>query len=213
MSTIATSTQRDSSTNRVRILDAALACVARTGTKKLTVDDIATEASVSRATIYRTFDGGRDEILAQAVATEVARFFSTVATQMGRAANLSELICSMVTVSATYLSNHETLRYLRANEPETVFTHLTFGQFDGTLAHATAFAQPFFVQWLEPDEAGRAAELVVRLIVSHLIDPDPTFDLEDPAQVTRFVDTYVVSALLAPKDQRTERRSKKGRST
>ena len=53
-------------------------CLARYGTAKTTVDDIARQAGVSRATIYRVFPGGRDEILAAVVDTEVARLFSAL---------------------------------------------------------------------------------------------------------------------------------------
>ena len=68
--------------NRERVIDATLRCLARHGTIKTTVDDIAREASVSRATVYRTFPGGRDELLAAVVDTEVARLVSLGATEL-----------------------------------------------------------------------------------------------------------------------------------
>ena len=43
-----------------RVLDAAKACVERWGMAKLTIDDIANAAGVSRATLYRMFPGGKD---------------------------------------------------------------------------------------------------------------------------------------------------------
>ena len=45
-----------------RVLDAALDCCERWGRSKTTVDDIATEAGISRATLYRMFPGGRDNL-------------------------------------------------------------------------------------------------------------------------------------------------------
>jgi len=47
---------------RDRLLDAAEACIERFGLAKTTVEDIATAAKVSRATIYRYFDN-RDELV------------------------------------------------------------------------------------------------------------------------------------------------------
>ena len=44
----------------VRVLDAAKLCCERWGLAKVTIDDIATEAGVSRATLYRLFPGGKD---------------------------------------------------------------------------------------------------------------------------------------------------------
>src|ERR1700730_12748438 len=40
-----------------RVLDAALACVARVGVAKTTLDDVAKEAGCARATVYRCFPG------------------------------------------------------------------------------------------------------------------------------------------------------------
>ena len=42
---------------RTRLLDATLACIARVGVSKTTLDDVAREAGCSRATLYRYFPG------------------------------------------------------------------------------------------------------------------------------------------------------------
>src|ERR1700722_18080436 len=68
---------------RVRIADAANRCVARRGVAKTTVDDVAREAGCSRATVYRTFPGGKEEVISAVVDTEVARLFSALAVLMG----------------------------------------------------------------------------------------------------------------------------------
>lgn len=47
---------------RARLLDAAEACLAKLGFARTTVEAVAVEANVSRATIYRYFDG-RDDLL------------------------------------------------------------------------------------------------------------------------------------------------------
>ena len=80
------------SPHRVRIIDGTLACLARHGTAKTTVDDIARQAGVSRATVYRVFPGGRDEILAAVVDTEMARLFSALGVRLGEAADLAEAL-------------------------------------------------------------------------------------------------------------------------
>jgi len=56
----------------------------------------------------------------------------------------------------------------------------------------------------------------VRIVVSHLTDPDPAFDLQDVAAVTAFVDTFVVAALvapMAPRSRRIQKKQEKGRSS
>jgi AcrR family transcriptional regulator len=59
----------DRTSTRVRIVDGALRCLARQGVAKSTVDDIARQAGLSRATVYRTFPRGKDDILAAVVET------------------------------------------------------------------------------------------------------------------------------------------------
>src|SRR3954470_4336525 len=54
-----------------RILDAAVACVARVGVAKTTLDDVAKEAGCARATVYRAFPGRR-AVLRAGLAREVA---------------------------------------------------------------------------------------------------------------------------------------------
>ena len=46
-----------------RVLDATKACCERFGFAKLSVDDVAAEAGMSRATIYRLYPGGKDVLL------------------------------------------------------------------------------------------------------------------------------------------------------
>ena len=46
--------------NTDAVLDAAKRCVERWGMAKVTIDDIAADAGVSRATLYRLFPGGKD---------------------------------------------------------------------------------------------------------------------------------------------------------
>src|SRR6478672_2222756 len=57
---------------RQRLLDAGEACIDRYGLAKTTVEDIATEAKVSRATIYRYFDN-RDELVLAVVLRSLDR--------------------------------------------------------------------------------------------------------------------------------------------
>ncbi|MBV8950773.1 MAG: helix-turn-helix transcriptional regulator, partial [Actinobacteria bacterium] len=64
---------------RTRILEATFACIAKFGLAKTTMDDAAREAGLSRATVYRYFPGGRDELVREVVAWEVARFFLRLA--------------------------------------------------------------------------------------------------------------------------------------
>src|SRR5580658_5161878 len=116
----------DRSSTRVRIVDATLRCLSRQGLAKTTVDDIAREAKFSRATLYRTFPGGKEDVLEAVVDTEVARLFSSLAVVMGEATDLEEVLVAGMVEAARRLSTHSALAYLLAHEPGVILPRLTF---------------------------------------------------------------------------------------
>lgn len=187
----------DRSTPRVRIVDAALGCIARHGIHRFTVDDLARQAGVSRATLYRAFPGGKESVLAAVVETERARLFADLAVVMGEAHDLEDVLVAGMSEAAAWFSSHEALAYVMTYEPEAVVTHLAFGEFDRMLEVATAFAAPFFERWLDPEQSARAAEWAARLLASYLTCPPPGIDLTRPADVRRLVGRFVVPGLQA----------------
>jgi AcrR family transcriptional regulator len=187
----------DRSSPRVRLVDAALRCLARQGTTKTTVDDIAREAGLSRATLYRTFPGGKESVLAAVVDTEVARLFSALAVSMGGANDLEDVLVVGMTEAARRLSGHRTLGYLMSREPEVMLPHLAFAQMDRVLLAASDFAAPFFARWLEPHQARRAAEWAVRIVFSYLATPTPEVDLTNPDHTRTLVQSFVLPGVLA----------------
>lgn len=187
----------DRTSTRVRVVDAALRCVARRGTHRTTVDEIAREAGVSRATLYRAFPGGKDAVLAAVVETEAARFFSALAVAMGEADDLEDVLVAGMVEAASRLSSHRALRYVLDHEPGVLLPRLAFAQFERVLGAAAAFSAPFFGRWLEPDEAQRAAEWAVRIVVSYLSCPREGTDLTEPDQARYLVSTFVIPGIQA----------------
>ena len=187
----------DRSSTRVRLVDGALRCVARQGIAKTTVDDIAREAGLSRATAYRAFPGGKEGILAAVVETEVARLFSSLAVAMGEASDLEDLLVAGMVESARQLRSHAALSYLLAYEPGAILPHLTFAELDRLLLVAGDLAAPFFARWLEPDQATRAAEWAVRIVLAYCSDQTPATDLSDPEATRALVRAFVLPGILA----------------
>lgn len=186
-----------STPQRVRIADAALRCVARQGVAKSTVDDVAREAGCSRATVYRVFPGGKDEVLEAMVATEVARFFSTLAVRMGEAADIEEVLVAGIVEAARAIQTHPALTYLLAHEPETVLPHLCFQKMEGVLAAAAEFSGPFLARWLDPGDAARVGEWAARTVVSYVACPALGVDLRDERTATHLVETFLLPGILA----------------
>jgi len=187
----------DRSSTRVRLVDGALRCLARQGIAKTTVDDIARAAGLSRATAYRCFPRGKEGILAAVVETEVARLFSSLAVVMGEAGDLEDVLVAGMVESARWLQGHEPLTYLLEHEPATVLPFVTFGGFDQVMRVASDLAAPFFARWLEPEQASRAAEWAVRIVMAYCSDPSPHADLTDPADTRALVRTFVLPGILA----------------
>jgi AcrR family transcriptional regulator len=189
-----------SSPQRVRIIDATLDCLALHGTAKTTVDDIARRAGVSRATVYRVFPGGRDEMLSAVVDTEMARLFSALGVRLGEARDLTEALVGGIVEASTRIRGHRALAYLVEHEPEMVLGHLAFDESDRLLATASRFAAPFLSRWMSPPEAGRVAEWATRIVLSYAIAPSPRMDLTEPAMATRLVEQFVVPGIHALHD-------------
>lgn len=187
----------DRTSTRVRVVDAALRCLARQGAQRTTVDEIARETGISRATLYRAFPGGKEAVLAAVVETEAARFFSALAVAMGEAEDLEDVLVAGMVEAAERLSSHAALRYVLDHEPGLVLSRLAFDPFDEVLGAAATFSAPFFGRWLEPDQALRAAEWAVRVVVSYLSCPREGFDLTDPDQARRLVATFVIPGIQA----------------
>jgi AcrR family transcriptional regulator len=178
-------------------VDGALRCLARQGIAKTTVDDIAREAGLSRATAYRTFPRGKEDILGAVVETEVARLFSSLAVAMGEAGDLEDVLVAGMVEAARQLRSHAALSYLLSHEPGAILPYLTFAELDRVLLVAGDLAAPFFARWLEPEQATRAAEWAVRIVLAYCSDQTPASDLSDPRATRALVRAFVLPGILA----------------
>jgi AcrR family transcriptional regulator len=182
---------------RVRVIDGALACIARRGVAKTTLDDVARAAGCSRATVYRVFPGGKDALLGAVVDTEVSRFFSALAVRMGAATDLEDVLVAGMTEAATRVTAHPALGNLLASEPELVLSQLAFARMDEVLAVTCAFTTPFLGRWLDQAESRRVAEWAARIVVSYLVCPADGVDLTDAGHVRRLVRLFVLPGIRA----------------
>ena len=107
-----------SSDVRERLLQATYDCVARWGLAKTTVEDAAREAGVSRATVYRYFPGGRDELISAVVGWEFARFFLRLYQEVSDAESLEEVMERGLMFAHHALVEHEVLQRILVTEPE-----------------------------------------------------------------------------------------------
>jgi AcrR family transcriptional regulator len=184
-----------------RIVDATLRCVARWGMAKTTVDDVAREAGVGRATLYRLFPGGRDALFEAAAEAETARFFARLDSRLVGVDSLEDLLVTAVVEAGTTLARHPALQFLLAHEPEAILPHLAFQQMDAVLGTVGALAGPYLSPWLPPgpgvaEAAARGAEWVARIVLAYLVAPAPDVDVCEPSSVRRLVRTYILPGLV-----------------
>jgi AcrR family transcriptional regulator len=186
---------------RERILEAAYACFARFGLGKTTVEDVVKESGVSRATVYRVFPGGKDQLLREVVAWEMGRFFGALAEAVVGAPDFATLVEDGLLFAHRAVGEHVVLQKILVTEPERLLPLLTTEQ-DRPLSFITGYLVPF----LEREErAGRlrpgldqelAADFVARMVLS-LIGSDGAV-IEDPVARRRLVREQLLAGVLTP---------------
>lgn len=187
---------------RDRVLAGAYECVARFGMAKTTVDDVAKTSGISRATIYRLFPGGRDQLLRETVGWEMNRFFARLADEVDGAPDFATLVEQAVTFAHRAVNEHEVLQKVLVTEPELLLPLMTIEQ-HRVLRYITAYLRPLL--GVEA-EAGRvrpgldldaAADYVARMALSIMASPG-SVDLTDPAQVRELVRGELLAGILLP---------------
>ena len=182
-------------TQEQRVIDAALRCIARWGIGKTTLEDVAREASISRATIYRLFPGGKDALLDAITRTELARFFSGLAQRFDEAPDLEDMLVGGMVYASRALAGHEALQFVLAYEPEIVLPKVAFHHADRVLTAITGFAAPYLAAHVGADEAPRVAEWVARLVLTYTLAPADNVDVGDEESARRLVRTFVLPGL------------------
>lgn len=210
---VATAPPRTWSPIEVRVVTAVCTCVERWGLDKVTVDDIARESGVSRATLYRVFPGGRDVILEAHRVYEIDEFFTVLLHRLDGADSLEDLLVRAVTCATCELRTDEHLARLLASEPGTVLSELTVDGLPRIVRMATTYLVPFVEEFAPRDEARALIDVVARLVISYFLSPSPTVDLGDEASARAFLAPFVAASTAGrrPTPSRTASRSPGGR--
>lgn len=180
---------------RQRIVEAAYACVARWGLAKTTVADAAREAGVSRATVYRTFPGGRDELISAAVGWATYEFFIRLYEHIQGADSLEQVMERGLVFARRAIAEHEVLQRVMQTEPEKLLPILTVES--NLIQKGIA---DFLVPYLEDRVAGRldlreASDFLARMVMSYMTGMG-RWDLDDPAQVAQLVRAELLAGVV-----------------
>src|SRR3546814_17183491 len=88
----------------------------------MTVDDVAREAGVARATLYRAFPGGKGTLVEAVLGRELHRFFAELADELARHVDAEQLLVAGVGRSLRFFATHPALRGVLAHEPGLVLS-------------------------------------------------------------------------------------------
>jgi len=176
----------------VRLLEATYACIARVGLERTTVEDAAREAGVSRATVYRWFPGGREQLLHDTIAWQTDQFFVRLADEVADAGTFAEVVTRALVSGRRWIVEHELLQRLFATEAGALVPAIV-DEMRRLVPAIGRFVEPYLVAE-GVAEPGPVGEYVARLVVSHIASPG-RWDLDDPAQVDELVRTELLAAL------------------
>lgn len=174
-----------------RILDAAQNCIERWGHAKVTVDDIAVAAGVSRATLYRLFPGGRDVLFEALRVRRLEEFFAQMRTALDGSEGLEDLLVRVLVNATVQLREDAHLAATLASEPGEVLGELTVAGVPRAVRMATVFLIPRLDPYLDRTEAARLVDLLARLVISFFLAPSDHVDLGDPESARRFLPTVL----------------------
>lgn len=170
-----------------RILDAAKQCCAQWGVAKVTVDDIAAAAGVSRATLYRIFPGGKDVLFEALRIRERAEFFDALTAQVADVDDVEDLVVRLVVTATRELRADEHLALMLASEPGETLVELTAAGMPRIVETATDYLGPMLKPHLDPDVAPVVIELLVRITLSYFLAPSEHVDLGDAESARVFL--------------------------
>ena len=186
---------------RVRFYRAALSCVETAGLDATSVEDVARAAGSSRATLYRVFPGGRDQLVRETVAWEVTSFFTAIEQAVVSVPDLEAKLAIGLAFGHHAIAEHSLLQRLLRTEPEAVLSELSatttllleaIAGYIGEVLEAARRDGVVRADCDVPEAAGHLA----RLFLSYLGSPG-RWDLDDPEQVAELVRTQFLAGVLA----------------
>jgi AcrR family transcriptional regulator len=180
-----------------RILEAAEGCIRRYGLHRFSMGDVAQAAHLSRGSVYNHFQDR--ETLVDAVLERAAdRFVESSEASVRKRRTLA----GQVAEAAAFIRSHgdDPTLTLAPGDDQLLATLLT-ARVDGLVARWVKFWDPYLADAERRGEIragidhGRAAEWIVRIMLSLAVMPSAVVDLDDPDEVRGYVQEFVVRGL------------------
>ncbi|WP_426572465.1 TetR/AcrR family transcriptional regulator [Aquihabitans sp. McL0605] len=183
---------------RERILGATVVCLGRYGIAKTTVDDAAREAKVARATVYRHFPDGKEQLIGESITWAVSQFFHELALAVNDAPDFPTLVEEALMHAHRAVDDHVVLQKVLETEPERLLPQLTQSapQVQAVLRDylADKLRQVDLLPGVDPLEAG---DWLARMGLSFIL-AEGRWDLTDPDSVRHLVRDELLVAIVQP---------------
>ena len=177
------------------LLSCAYDCLASLGVAKTTIAAVAQASSVSRATIYRYFPEGREQLLREVVAWEHQRFFLRLYEAVSDAETLEEVIERGLLVAHRAIAEHEVLQLVLAAEPDTLAVVLA-DESASTRELVAEFLRPYLERHALVDgcDPEKAASFLARMVLSYMA-AQGRWNLADPEEVSELVRSELLAGI------------------
>ncbi len=173
------------------MLDAAKQCIERWGVAKVTIDDIAAEARVSRATVYRLFPGGKDVLFDALRVRELEEFFTRLRSEVEGATTLEDLLVTTVVCATRELRADDHLAIMLSSEPGETVSQLTVEGLPRIIRVASAFLVPLVDPYLDRREGRALIDVLARLVLSYFLAPSDDIDLGNEPSARAFLRPFL----------------------
>jgi AcrR family transcriptional regulator len=180
---------------KLQIINATKECLGRFGLTKTSVDDIAKESGLSRATIYRYFPGGKDQILRSLLFTEVINLKKDIAQAVSEVDDLTTAILVVMKLSFSALKHNRALSFILTHEPEAIVSYLSFENAERLYLEVGSWGEDIFGKFTTGDSARRLMEWLARVILSYFVAPNDSFDFLKEDDLCQIVESFILPGL------------------
>jgi AcrR family transcriptional regulator len=177
-----------------RIMDAGLEQFIRFGLRRSTVDDVAKRAGVSRVTVYRRFRN-KDGLVSACLMRESRRFLNRLDAAVEDLPRMEDRVVEGFVVTLRAIQSHPLMGGLLRLEPEVVLPFFTTESGAVLIAMREHLARHFREAGDVAGDPGPVAELMVRVVVSFLLNPTSCIDVSDDDQARAFARRYLAPLL------------------
>ena len=164
-----------------RALTAAARCVEHRGLSATTLEAVAREAGIGRATLYRHFPDGRRQLFDELVTFEVDRFFRELYAEVAGLTTIDDVLERGLRHAHHALSRHFLLQTVLREDPSVLEPSLSVA-----MESIEAQVADVFAPFLPSSHRAERADFLARMALDH-ISTSGRWDFDDPAQLRALV--------------------------